>query len=98
MADDSIFKATENNIRDEQRDFLVQLLFLAMTVSTLLAFVLAHVYRFTHRGTSYSQSFLVTMFMMSIATAVVEAGRSARRRRVVSTTPIRASAMNRRCF
>jgi uncharacterized membrane protein YhiD involved in acid resistance len=46
-------------------------LLLAMTVSTLLCFVLASVYRQTHRGTSYSQSFLVTLFMMSIATSVV---------------------------
>ena len=44
---------------------------LAMIVSTLLAFILSVVYRTTHRGTSYSQSFIVTMFVMSIATAVV---------------------------
>lgn len=46
-------------------------LFLAMAVSALLCFVLANVYRYTHRGTSYSQSFLVTMFIMAVATAVV---------------------------
>ena len=44
---------------------------LAMTVSTLLCFVLAQVYRHTHRGTSYSQSFLVTMFVMGVATSIV---------------------------
>lgn len=44
---------------------------LAMVVASLLTFVLASVYRFTHRGTSYSQSFLLTMFIMAVATAVV---------------------------
>lgn len=46
-------------------------LVMAMVVSALLAFVLAQVYRATHRGTSYSQSFLVTMFIMAVATSVV---------------------------
>lgn len=46
-------------------------IFLAMTVATLLCFVLSQVYRTTHRGTSYSQSFLVTMFIMAVATSVV---------------------------
>jgi len=46
-------------------------IFLAMFVSTLLAFALTQVYRHTHRGTSYSQSFLVTLFIMAIATSVV---------------------------
>jgi hypothetical protein len=46
-------------------------IFLAMTVSSLLCFALASVYRFTHRGTSYSQSFIVTMFAMAVCTAVV---------------------------
>lgn len=46
-------------------------LLLAMSVSTLLCFALANVYRHTHRGTSYSQSFMVTLFIMSVATAVV---------------------------
>jgi hypothetical protein len=44
---------------------------LSMCISALLAYVLATVYRHTHRGTSYSQSFLVTMFMMAVATSVV---------------------------
>lgn len=44
---------------------------LTMTVTALLTFVLTSVYRYTHRGTSYSQSFLLTMFFMAIATAVV---------------------------
>ncbi|MCB9738966.1 MAG: DUF4956 domain-containing protein [Deltaproteobacteria bacterium] len=51
--------------------FSVGDLFLSMTVASLLAFVLSSVYRHTHRGTSYSQSFLVTMFMMAVATSVV---------------------------
>ncbi len=62
---DKLFQPSQTDI------FSTPDLFLAMTVSTLLAFVLAHVYRFTHRGTSYSQSFLVTMFMMAVATSVV---------------------------
>ena len=44
---------------------------MAMVMSTLLTFVFAHVYRQTHRGTSYSQSFLVTMFLMAVTTSVV---------------------------
>ena len=44
---------------------------LAMTVTTILCFIVAHVYRATHRGTSYSQSFLVTLFIMGIATSIV---------------------------
>ncbi|HXV63081.1 MAG TPA: DUF4956 domain-containing protein, partial [Vicinamibacteria bacterium] len=43
----------------------------AMVVSTLLCLMLAHIYRITHRGTSYSQSFLVTMMLMGVTTAVV---------------------------
>ena len=62
---DQLFRASETDI------FGVADLMLAMTVAALLAFVLTQVYRTTHRGTSYSQSFLVTMFMMSVATAVV---------------------------
>ncbi len=42
-----------------------------MTVSALLCFVLAQVYRYTHRGISYSQSFMATMFIMAVATSVV---------------------------
>ena len=45
--------------------------FLAMTMSALLCLVLANVYRYTHRGTSYSQSFIVTMFALSVCTSVV---------------------------
>ena len=51
--------------------FSIADLFLSMSVAALLAYVLATVYRHTHRGTSYSQSFLVTMFMMAVATSVV---------------------------
>jgi hypothetical protein len=46
-------------------------LFLAMAVASLLVFVLASVYRYTHRGTSYSQSFIITMFLMAVSTSVV---------------------------
>ena len=45
--------------------------FLAMAVASLLVFVLASVYRYTHRGTSYSQSFIITMFLMAVSTSVV---------------------------
>lgn len=45
--------------------------FLAMFVTTLLCFMLSHVYRETHRGTSYSQSFLTSLFIMGVATSVV---------------------------
>ena len=44
---------------------------MSMVVSTLLCFMLAHVYRVTHRGTSYSQSFLVTMLLMGVTTSIV---------------------------
>jgi uncharacterized membrane protein YhiD involved in acid resistance len=44
---------------------------LSMTVSTLLCLMLTQVYRHTHRGTSYSQSFMVTMLLMGVTTSVV---------------------------
>ena len=44
---------------------------LAMTVTALLVLVLANVYRVTHRGTSYSQTYIHTLFIMGVATAVV---------------------------
>ncbi len=62
---DKLLRTAEPNL------FSVGDLFLSMTVATLLAFALTSVYRHTHRGTSYSQSFLVTMFMMAVATSVV---------------------------
>jgi uncharacterized membrane protein YhiD involved in acid resistance len=62
---DMLLKPSETDI------FSVPEVLLAMTVSTLLCYVLSMVYRHTHRGTSYSQSFLVTMFIMGVATAVV---------------------------
>ena len=42
-----------------------------MSVATALCFVLAFTYRQTHRGTSYSQSFLITLFLMGIVTSIV---------------------------
>jgi uncharacterized membrane protein YhiD involved in acid resistance len=62
---DKLFQSSETEL------FGTADVFLAMTVSALLCFVLAQVYRYTHRGTSYSQSFLVTMFAMAVCTAVV---------------------------
>ncbi len=62
---DKLFRPSETDI------FTFPDLMLAMTISTLLAYVLAHAYRYTHRGTSYSQSFLVTLFIMAVATSVV---------------------------
>jgi len=44
---------------------------LAMTISMLLAYVLVVVYRSTHRGTSYSQTYIHTLFIMAIATSIV---------------------------
>ena len=46
-------------------------LLMAMLVSSLLCLALANFYRYTHRGTSYSQSFMITLFAMSVCTAVV---------------------------
>lgn len=43
----------------------------AMTVTALLCLMLTTVYRATHRGTSYAQSFLVSLFLMGVATSVV---------------------------
>ena len=40
---ESIFKATEHNIKDEQRDFIVQLLFLTMTVLLIIPVVIIRV-------------------------------------------------------
>ena len=62
---EQLFRSSETDI------FTAADLLLAMTVASLLALILTQVYRYTHRGTSYSQSFLVTMFIMSVATGVV---------------------------
>jgi len=62
---DTLFRTPESEL------FGVSDVFLAMTVSALLCFVLSQVYRYTHRGTSYSQSFMVTLFAMAVCTAVV---------------------------
>ncbi len=62
---DKLFKSSETEM------FGLADVLLAMTVSALLCFILAQVYRHTHRGTSYSQSFLVTLFVMGVATSVV---------------------------
>lgn len=62
---DQLFKPSETNI------FNMADVLLSMSVSTLLSLVLAQVYRHTHRGTSYSQSFLVTLFVMAVATSIV---------------------------
>ena len=45
--------------------------FLAMLVATLLCFVLVQVYQATHRSASYSHSFVQTVFLMGVSTAVV---------------------------
>ena len=59
-------------VRTAERDlFTFSDIAMAMVMSALLTFVLVHVYRQTHRGTSYSQSFLATMFLMAVTTSVV---------------------------
>jgi uncharacterized membrane protein YhiD involved in acid resistance len=62
---DKLFQPSETEL------FSAPDVFLAMAVAALLCFVLAQVYRYTHRGVSYSQSFMVTMFIMAVATSVV---------------------------
>ncbi len=62
---DQLFRTTESDL------FTFTDISMSMVMSTLLTFVIAHVYRQTHRGTSYSQSFLVTMFLMAVTTSVV---------------------------
>ncbi len=62
---DQIFRSAESDI------FTFSDILLSMVMSTLLTFVVAHIYRQTHRGTSYSQSFLATMFLMAVTTSVV---------------------------
>lgn len=62
---DQLFRPAETDL------FTLPDILLAMTVAAALAYVLATIYRATHRGTSYSQSFLLTMFIMAVATAVV---------------------------
>ena len=62
---DQLFQPSETDL------FTFPDIMLAMMVSALLTFALASVYRITHRGTSYSQSFIFTMFVMAVATAVV---------------------------
>jgi phosphate transport system permease protein len=58
MADDSIFRATDHNIRDEQRDFLVQLLFLGMTVLLIIPVVIILAMLIWKGGPAISWEFL----------------------------------------
>ena len=44
---------------------------MAMVVSALLCLILCYTYRQTHRGVSYSQAFMITMFLMGVTTSVV---------------------------
>jgi uncharacterized membrane protein YhiD involved in acid resistance len=44
---------------------------LVLFLSLSLSMVLGHVYRYTHRGTSYSQSFAQTLVVMGMATALI---------------------------
>jgi uncharacterized membrane protein YhiD involved in acid resistance len=44
---------------------------LAMALTTLLCLLLSFVYRKTHRGVFYSQSFLIALVLMGVATSVV---------------------------
>ena len=62
---DQLFRTAESDL------FTFSDIATSMVMSTLLTFVIAHVYRQTHRGTSYSQSFLATLFLMAVTTSVV---------------------------
>lgn len=44
---------------------------LVLSLSFVLTIVLGHVYRYTHRGTSYSQSYAQTLVVMGMATALI---------------------------
>jgi hypothetical protein len=44
---------------------------IVLSLSCMLSLVFASVYRFTHRGTSYSQSFAQTLVMMGMVTALI---------------------------
>lgn len=46
-------------------------MFLAMSLTTVLVFVLGHVYKKTHNGPHYSKTFIISLLVMSIATSVV---------------------------
>jgi uncharacterized membrane protein YhiD involved in acid resistance len=51
--------------------FTVTDVFAAMILTATLCVFISYTYRATHRGTSYSQNFIITMFLMAIATSVV---------------------------
>lgn len=44
---------------------------IVLTLSCLLSLVTGTIYRFTHRGTSYSQSFAQTLVLMGMVTALI---------------------------
>lgn len=46
-------------------------MFIAMSLTTLLCWILSLVYRKTHRGNSYSQSYFVSLFLVGVTTSVV---------------------------
>lgn len=44
---------------------------MTMIATTLICIMLAYTYRATHRGTSYSSNYILSMFLMGVATSVV---------------------------
>ena len=59
------------NFQDLTGEFTVMDVLLAMVLSSLLSAFIGWIYKRTHRGTSYSQSFVITLVMNGMVVALV---------------------------
>lgn len=57
--------------KDATSAFTLMDVAIVLTLSFVLSAVTASIYRFTHRGTSYSQSFAQTLVLMGMVTALI---------------------------
>ncbi len=67
---DELIKEMER-FKDVTSAFTLTDVAIVMLLSFLLSLLFAEVYRFTHKGTSYSQSFAQTLVLMGMVTALI---------------------------
>src|SRR5689334_24658379 len=67
---DELIKEMER-FKDLTSAFTLTDVAIVLALSGLLSLLTAGIYRFTHRGTSYSQSFAQTLVMMGMVTALI---------------------------
>ena len=67
---DELVKEVER-FKDATSAFTLTDVAMVLGLSFLLSYIFGAVYRFTHRGTSYSQSFAQTLVLMGMVTALI---------------------------